>query len=216
MNRDGATIAVRSGMRRLASTLLFVSATIVAAGAHAQRPRASDTSTTTTPTSPWLARPLSVETQLGDSAPLGTAGATIGYSPVPWATIGAGVGLEQRHVQLAVIPRVHQLLSETLALSVGAGISAGASSDAGRDDLRHTLCMSCSEAHERTFALAWWGNAELSLEDREPWGLAWRFFVGGARVLNPGDGTCPSGAGTCDDHRVVVYTGIGVGWTFSI
>ena len=162
----------------------------------------------------WLARPLVVEAQLAGSGPLGTAGAAIEYTPIAGATISGGVGLGQGRAQAAILPRLHQPLTETLGIGIGAGISVGPSGPDGRDALRRVFCASCGDLPERTYALAWWGNAEISLEERRPWGLVWRLFVGGARILNPGDGVCAPGG--CVDHPTEIYAGAALGWSFAL
>jgi hypothetical protein len=212
MDRDGASIAKSRRMHRIASALVMVATTSVASAASAQRP--DEAIASTSPPSAWLARPMSIEAQLGAGAPLGMPGVALGYTPLSWATIAGGVGLAQGHVQGAIVPRFHQPLGETFALSIGAGASFGAAGGGGGDSLRGVFCVSCSGVTERSYALAWWGNAELSLEERRPWGLEWRVFVGGARLLNPGEGTCSTSA--CADSRLVMYVGLGVGWTFAL
>lgn len=187
---------------------------LTAGAAAAQLPGDAESRLSREAPDSWLRRPLVLEAQFGGGTPLGTTGVAIGYTPVRWATLSGGVGLAQGSLQVAFIPRVHQPLTDTLALGLGAGVSLGPSDRSGRDGVRRALCQTCDEVPERSYALAWWGNAELSVEERRPWGLVWRAFAGGARLLNPSDGTCA--AGGCADHPIVVYVGAAVGWAFAI
>ena len=210
-----STLQHFGGMRQLVPFAIACAVACATSVASAQRPDASYESESE-PLAPtgWLARPWTAEAEIGGGAPLGTTGIALGYTPLEWATVAGGVGLAQGNVQGSLMPRVHQPLTDTFALAIGAGISFGRTGATGRDSLRRIVCSDCDETIERTYAFAWWGNAEISLEERRPWGLAWRIFVGGARVLNPSEGTC--NVASCTDHRIVAYAGVGIGWTFAL
>ena len=198
--------------RRCLALAAFAALALVASSASAQRP--DNATTSESAKSGWLERPWIVAAQLGGGSPLGTAGLVVEHTPVSWATLSAGIGLLQGKPQFALIPRVHQPITDTLGIGFGAGLSFGPTGYDGRDALRRVVCSSCGDVGERTYSFAWWANGELSLEERRPWGLVWRVFVGGARVLNPGNGACD--AGNCSDHPIVAYAGAAVGWSFSL
>jgi hypothetical protein len=163
---------------------------------------------------PWMARPVAITMSFGPRTPAGTWAAELEWATTRWTALSIGVGLAPSGPQVAVMPRLFSPLGERLALGVGIGVSEGRYVWEGTDALGRTCTATsnCS-AGVREWSRAIWGNAELSLEERRAWGLAWRLYGGGGRILNPGDGQCASDKNcTKDSGTTVVFGGLAIGF----
>lgn len=164
-------------------------------------------------------RKLAIDAQLGFGAPLGFAGVAFEATPVPWWTLGAGVGMSFSGLQLAVSSRVRYLWGHS-AIAAGLGLSRGpygAISPICCDDFGW-------RAH---WDAAYWLDFDLfSIEHRWSSGRELRFYLGVASLLNPGDSAC-SGYGDanyrppCEPHSgtlfpnaTMPYLGFAYGFAF--
>lgn len=164
---------------------------------------------------PWMARPVAVTMSFGPRTPAGTWAAEVEWATTRWTAIAIGAGLSAGGPQVAVMPRLFSPLGDRLALGIGLGVSEGRYVWEGTDALgRACKADARCASGVREWTRAVWGNAELSLEERRAWGLAWRVYGGGGRILNPGDGRCVSEASSCgrDSGTTVVFGGIAVGF----
>lgn len=164
--------------------------------------------------SPWTARPVAFLMSFGPRSPAGTWSGEIEWAQTRYTALAVGVGLAPSGPQISVMPRLLSPLGERLALGVGLGVSEGRFLWEGTDALGRACTGSTCVAGVRQWERAVWGNVELSLEERRAWGLAWRVYGGGGRLLNPGDGRCISDARSCtrESGVTVVFGGLSLGF----
>lgn len=180
-------------------------------------PRASDEpplESRRAPTSPWTTRPVAFTMSFGPRSPAGTWSGEIEWAQTRYTALAVGVGLAPSGPQVSVMPRLLSPLGERLALGVGLGVSEGRFLWEGTDALGRACNGGTCVPGVRQWARAVWGNVELSLEERRAWGLAWRVYGGGGRLLNPGDGVCLSDARSCsrDSGVTVIFGGLSLGF----
>ncbi len=166
------------------------------------------------PESPWSARPVAFTMAFGPRSPAGTWSAELEWAQTRYTALGVGVGLAPAGPQVAVMPRLLSPLGDRLALGFGLGVSEGRYVWEGTDALGRACTTATCVAGVRQWERAVWGNLEVSLEERRAWGLAWRLYGGGGRLLNPGDGVCASDARSCtrESGVTVVFGGLSLGF----
>lgn len=143
----------------------------------------------------WGDRKLVVEGVTGLGTPVGLFGVLGRVDPVPWVSIGGGVGKSLGGVQYAglVLGRVpFTARGRTLpALTLGASYSVGGSFDFDPnptcwiEDCRNEWVHSSYH-----LANAHWVGLELGGEVRFEKGLSLRGFGGLAKITNPGSAVC--------------------------
>jgi hypothetical protein len=180
-------------------------------------------------------RLLAVYLTAGFGTPVGYGGLELEVSPHPVVAVAVGIGIGSGtatlcpwpgtatgvvcdgpfsdRVQYALMTRLRPLRGETVALLVGAGVSAGGYS---WDELNTDGPTHKSADH------AVWVNGEVGVEYRAPIGFEARGFAGFAHMLNPGTLECLDiRARHCEeDHQGdgewLIYLGGSVGWALPL
>jgi hypothetical protein len=139
--------------------------------------------------SPWAEHSLGVELGTGLGAPAGAASIGLDWTPLPWLSLGGGIGAgrsfdlfsESGGFQAAFMPRLRFVVA-------GWGVSMGAGPSLGSFE----WCDSCPfEGGDRwQWSRAFWLNVEGGLEYRWRSGVGVRFSLGTARLENPDAVTC--------------------------
>ncbi len=175
------------------------SPTSVAAGAPTAAPLPGDH------VAPQWKRSLAVEGHLSIGGPVGVGGVMIAYEPVPWLVLPIGVGAGFAGPQLAFVPRLRWVWSDSIAaLSAGAGLSGGP---------YDSFTNAFSGLSSRHWDRALWLDLSASLELRWSVGMSLRFYAGMGSLLNPSEGTCDF---TCEPvQQQIPYFGLAAGYAFA-
>src|SRR5262249_18823489 len=127
----------------------------------------------------------------GAGAPTGIAGGTVEITPAKWVTIATGTGIAPSGMQYAVMPRF-RIVDGTMGYGIGIGVSEGAYQSVARYQQDSWNLPNAGADSIKTWNHAWFGNVELSIEERHKDGLTWRIFAGAGRVLNASSYECAS------------------------
>ncbi len=163
-------------------------------------------------------RQLAIAGHVGFGTPYGLAGVAVEATPIPWWTIGGGVGTSFSGPQLAVSSRVRYLFGHS-ALAAGMAASRGP--------------YDTNDGWGGTWRKHWdhaaWLAFEGSIEHRWSTGMEVRFYLGASGLLNPSSGectpndrretrTCASGGPIfgVGNETVVPYIGFAFGRTFAL
>jgi len=113
-----------------------------------------------------------------------------------------------------------------MAIGVGFGLSRGPLRIGNHDcSILFGACAGIGSSVYYEWSAAVRRNLELSIERRSDSAFQWRFYLGGARILNPSSGTCESDtaitpvARHClsdDDEISTLYVGTSLGWAFEL
>ncbi len=185
--------------------------------------------------SPWAKRPWTVEANASLwGSPTGQIGVGAEFAPLPWASIGAGVGVSLFGPQYGAMARVRPVsfrasTGESIAPYVGLGVSGGkykVGTDC-RSSCPGFLSPGDGQAL-RVWDHAFWGNLELGVEVRLLTGVSFRGFAGYERNLRPSAGQCvheKNGAAPvrseCNPSSQqfglgMVYAGAALGYSFGL
>jgi hypothetical protein len=196
-------------MRFLPSTLspalLFA---VIATGAT----RADAQSNEPPPPDPWAVRPVALELQLGVGAPLGYAGLAVDWSPFPFISLNAGVGLNDEGVQFAGSGRIRPFrFGHTVRVApyVGGGISAGPYAQ------RQTnIFDGYFWAVQDRWDMAIWEYLETGVDIRFQPEFYMRPTIGYEGIVNQGDAKQVDGPQSGDLRPSLVYTYLAFGYAF--
>lgn len=162
---------------------------------HSEAPGAHDAA------SRW--RSIDVVALGGVGTPLGFGGLALDWSPSRFFAVYAGTGLSAHGPQSALLARVRVPIDDRFAIAVGAGPSYG-------------RYESTSATTQRTWSLATWMNAEVSLEHRDSSPVHVRIYAGLGGLLDPAAATCTGAASACAAARggtVIGYAGVALGFS---
>jgi len=157
------------------------------------------------------ARRFAFDLQGGLGTPYGLLGASFEWTPVRFFTLAMGVGDNGVGPQLAVLPRV-RLVLDRMAIALGVGPSWGP--------------YTTSDGSLGFFDPSWigtydglWLNADLSVEERWPFGLEMRQYLGVATVAYAESVQCQTAGSYCPGAesqmgKTLPYLGLAVGYAF--
>jgi hypothetical protein len=151
-------------------------------------------------------------------APYGVIGGSIGYAPLPWLSVDAGIGVgndwagssRKQSAQYTLMPRARWIIGQD-ALALGAGISEGAYQ---WNEMPLNMTGGPSSGTRKEWNHAWRANIEISYERRAVSGLTVRPHVGLATILNPGAGVCTFDCSLPDTKHPnpFLYVGFAIGY----
>ena len=153
---------------------------------------------------------LDASGHLGLGAPLGFAGAALGFS-VEDFSLDAGVGAGWAGRQVAVMPRLRVGSRTGLKAAFSAGVSAG------EFRVGPVFCFDEPPCGEKDIFTVW-GNGDGGIEFRGPSGLLLRLYAGLAVVLNRRHFEAERGAShpNMADGLWLIYAGGSVGFAFAL
>jgi hypothetical protein len=143
--------------------------------------------------------PVGVEIPLGVGLPTGLLGVALDWTPLPYLSLEAGLGVDRSFrilddgaggVQWSVMPRL-RLPIAGMGLLAGFGVSGGP----------YGWCDSCpaENGDQWNWSQAIWLNFEGGVEYRWLSGMGLRLSVGVAELTNPDDVTCTDTKYGCAD-----------------
>lgn len=143
----------------------------------------------------WADRRLVLEGMAGFGTPVGVIGAVARVEPIPWLSLGSGVGVSLGGAEYAGLllgrlpindgPKWLSALTLGGSYSVGGGYQYNPNPSCWVEDCRDRWVDSAYEITD-----AHWLGVELGSELRARNGLSLRGFVGLAKLTNPGSATC--------------------------
>ena len=143
---------------------------------------------------------------MGIGGPYGALGASVEFDPIPHFGFVTGGGLGFAGPQVAAGIRAR--------IPLGAIAIAGELTWSG-GQYEWTDChVYCFDDHEvEAWNFAHWLNASPALEVRTGSGFSARFYLGVAKLLNPGDGVC-RGRAECRTPGEMPFGGVAFGGAF--
>jgi hypothetical protein len=148
------------------------------------------------PRSPFAARPLLLELQLGIAMPTGIAGLFVDYSLAPALSLAAGAGTNLTGFEAAAELRLRGELKSGHALTLAGGYSLGPHTQTRANQFGFfslflgpmTAMGEPQVPSAYNWDLAHWVNVSFGYERRRPSGSSLRVFGGPAFMMNPEDG----------------------------
>jgi hypothetical protein len=158
----------------------------------------------------WSERRLALEGHFGMATPVGLAGITVEYSPLPVLALGAGIGTNFLGPEPAALVRVRPLDGVRDALVVSAAYSVG---PYGFKPISIDGSAGSGKGYWHANALQW-VQGDIGWEHRSRKGLVIRIGLGLAYVVNRGALECVRGEFGCDesskpDHLLTFDFGLG-------
>lgn len=156
----------------------------------------------------WKERPLTIQTRTGLVAPWGLLGLSIDYAPTPRLSLEGGVGYGLFGLNLDAMGHVRLTSWETVAISVGAGVSTGRYENLG-------ICES-GQPCEKVWQRAYWLNAEAALDKRFESGLTLGARVGLGNLVNRKESECSTGECPAVERLSLPYVGLSAGFALPL
>jgi hypothetical protein len=174
------------------------------------------------PYAPWREHPLAFEAHLGIATPIGGMGAMVRYSLVPPFALGCGAGTNLVGLEVACNARLTWIGENQKATFFAVGVSGGPhlQTDTTQFGAFALVLAPLTQTREDSppaplrYKRAFWVNFEIGREKRKLSGLVAGIYLGGAFLLNPGDGyasTSDGYYGTVKPTHLMAYAGFDLG-----
>jgi hypothetical protein len=159
---------------------------------------------------PFESRPTALYAVLGLGTPVGLVGAELEETILPSLSLSAGVGWGAANAPQGSAMLRGLIGGQRSKFTIGAGISGG--------QYKWTDLSCFYDTCPTKSGTVAWGNVEIGGEHRFPGGFALRYFGGYGHII-AGDLVCDPPATSCgpyyqNDGYNLIYTGIGVGYSF--